>query len=164
MTQALEIINCAELDEARLAKLRALRVTQEQAEFGGTFPDSLESSLSNTDGAVQGFCFLEKGEPIGIVVLKHAPATANWVPGDAVSLHGFKIDANWQGKGHGRAAFRLAVEAAARSWPDATQLVLAVDAENTAALAVYRGYDMMDSGPMYSGRIGKEHRLSKVLR
>ncbi|WP_300072620.1 GNAT family N-acetyltransferase [uncultured Ruegeria sp.] len=164
MTQALEIMNCAELDEAQLAKLRGLRVTQEQAEFGGTFPDSLEAILSSVDGSVQGFCFLEKDEPIGIVVLRHAPATADWVPGDAVSLHGFKIDKNWQGKGYGRAAFRLAVEAAARSWPEATQLVLAVDAENTAALAVYRGYGMADSGPIYAGRIGKEHRLSKALR
>lgn len=164
MTQALEIINCAELDEARLAKLRGLRVTQEQVEFGGTFPDSLETILSNADGAVQGFCFLDKGEPMGIVVLKHAPATADWAPGDAVSLHGFKIDENWQGKGYGRAAFRLAVEAAARSWPEATQLVLAVDADNVAALAIYRGYGMTNSGPKYSGRIGKEHRLSKALR
>ncbi|WP_299783300.1 GNAT family N-acetyltransferase [uncultured Roseobacter sp.] len=164
MTQSPEIINCAALDEAQLAKLRALSVTQEQAEFGGTFPDSLETILSGVDGSVQGFCFLEKGEPIGMVVLKQAPATADWVPGDAVSLHGFKIDANWQGKGYGRAAFRLAVEAAARSWPEATQLVLAVDAENSAALAVYRSYGMTDSGPVYSGRIGKEHRLSKALR
>lgn len=163
MKDAIDIVNCTDLSAAQLESLRALRVSKDQAEFGGTFPHSLEASLAESDGAVQGYCFVTDDIPIGIVVLKRAPATAEWVPETAVSLHGFKIDVRWQGKGLGKAAFRLAVEAAAQKWPDAEQLVLAVDAGNSVALAVYRSFGMTDSGPIYSGRVGQEHRLSMPI-
>lgn len=163
MNATLDIVNCTEMTPARHARVRALTVTGQQAEFGGTFADSLDTGLSDRSGAVQAYCFLKQAEPIGIVVLKRPPATADWVPADAVSLHGFKIDRSWQGQGLGGAAFRLAVAAAARRWPEADQLVLAVDADNAAALAVYRAFGMIDSGPVYAGRIGREHRLSRAL-
>ena len=140
-----------------------MRVTEEQTEFGGTFADSLDASLSDSTGAIQGYCFTKDEAPIGIVVLKHTPATADWVPENAVSLHGFKIDVGWQGKGLGKIAFLLALEAASRTWPDIRQLVLAVDADNSTALAVYRSFGMTDSGPIYSGRIGQEHRLTMPI-
>ncbi len=163
MKNGIDIINCADLSVAQLESLRALSVSKDQAEFGGTFGESLDAGLSDRSGAVQAYCFLKDLAPIGIVVLKHAPATADWVPHNAVSLHGFKIDIKWQGKGLGKRAFRLAVETAVRTWRDARQLVLAVDADNSTALAVYRSFGMTDSGPIYSGRIGQEHRLSMPI-
>ena len=163
MTEPMDIINCAELNEVQLEVLRSLSISKDQEEFGGTFAESLDASLSETAGAVQGVCFVADNTPIGIVVLKRAPAAAVWVPKNAVSLHGFKIDIRWQGKGLGKTALQLAVETSTRTWPDAQQLVLAVDADNSAALAVYRSFGMTDSGPIYSGRIGQERRLSMSI-
>ncbi len=160
MKASIDIINCRDLSAAQLENLRRLSVSKDQVEFGGTFGETLDAGLSDRSGAVQAYCFLKDDAPIGIVALKRAPATADWVPPNAVSLHGFKIDVGWQGKGLGKTTFRLAVGAAVQKWPDAQQLVLAVDAANSTALAVYRSFGMTDSGPVYSGRIGKEHRLS----
>ncbi|WP_300017725.1 GNAT family protein [uncultured Roseobacter sp.] len=160
MTNPLDIRNCTALSPDQLSRLRTLTISDAQVEFGGTFSETLEGCLSDTSGAVQGLCFLKDAEPIGMVVLKRPPATADWVAANAVSLHGFKLDRAWQGKYLGGLAFRLSVQAAASTWPKAEQLVLAVDAENIAALTVYRNFGMADSGPVFSGRIGKEHRLS----
>lgn len=164
MNETLEIVSCSEMSQSQLENVRTLMVSENQVEFGGTFSESLDADLADSSGTVQGYCFLKNGEPMGIVLLKRPPSTADWVPANAVSLHGFKIDMRWQGQGLGGKAFRLAVQAAALRWPEAEQLVLAVDAENTTALAVYRNFSMTDSGPVYAGRIGQEHRLSKDFR
>lgn len=157
----LEITNCADMTDGQLKSAHALTVAEDQAEFGGTFLDSLGTILGSNSETVQGYCFLYEKMPIGIVLLKRPPSSADWVPARAASLHGLKIDSKWQGRGLGKEAFRLAFETAARRWPEADQLVLAVDAENMAALKVYRNFGMKDSGPIYSGRIGKEHRFFK---
>ncbi|WP_227271619.1 GNAT family N-acetyltransferase [Roseobacter weihaiensis] len=164
MNKTLEIVSCSEMSRSQLENVRTLVVSENQVEFGGTFSESLDGDLADNSETVQGYCFLRDGEPIGIVTLKRPPSTADWVPANAVSLHGFKIDMRWQGQGLGGKAFGLAVQAAALRWPEAEQLVLAVDADNTTALAVYRSFGMTDSGPVYAGRIGQEHRLSMVLR
>jgi len=42
--------------------------------------------------------------------------------------------------------------------------MLAVDADNTAAIAVYRSFGMDDSGAIYEGRNGPEHRFKISLQ
>jgi len=48
-------------------------------------------------------------------------------------------------------------------WPETSALMLAVDADNVAAIAVYRAYGMEDSGPIFEGRNGLENRFKVSL-
>jgi ribosomal protein S18 acetylase RimI-like enzyme len=98
-----------------------------------------------------------------MVLLKRPPASPSWTPKNAVSLHGLKIAKDLQGRGLGRFALQLAIEMAKARWPDATKLVLTVDVENVAALTLYRRFGMSDSGPVFEGRVGLEHRLELSL-
>ncbi|WP_299475135.1 GNAT family N-acetyltransferase [uncultured Roseibium sp.] len=160
MSRRLRILDFAELNPAQVSFARSLEVSPAQVDFGGTFESSLDLIASEQSETLRGYCFLKDEEVVGLVVLKRPPSSPDWVEPGAVSLHALKIDRRWQGQGLGKEAFEQTVHAAATRWPDAKSLVLAVDAGNTAALAVYLSFGMTDSGPLYSGRIGKEHRLS----
>ncbi len=162
MHSPLSIIPCADLTEAQIVQVRALTVSAQQEEFGGAFKDTLTASLTHPTEAKFGICFFSDSDPIGMVLLKR-PRSPDWVSDNEVSLHALKIDQRWQGKGVGKEAFALAIAAAARKWPDAKNLVLSVDADNAAALAVYRGFGMVDSGAVFKGRLGLEHRLITPL-
>ena len=98
-----------------------------------------------------------------MVLLKRLPDSPTWTPPQAVSLHGLKIAKAFQGRGLGHAALCLSIERAQAQWPDATKLILAVDAGNVAALTLYRRFDMSDNGPVFKGRVGLEHRLELSL-
>ena len=159
MPIGLAIRDCADLEIEDLDALRCLRVTDEQIEFGGSFEESLaiRSDIPPESGRV--LCFVLDRSPVGIVVLKRPPYSPDWVPRSAVSMHGLKIAEAFQGQGLGKQAFKLAVTQASALWPDAETLVLSVDAANQVALSVYRSFGMGDSGPVFPGRIGMEHRL-----
>lgn len=140
-------------------QLDACRVSERQAVFGGSFQESLDACVRGDPKSVRGWCFLHGGAVVGLVVFKRPPASPDWAgPGD-MSIHGLKIDLQWQGLGLGKEAFGLAVDAAGRTWPDAKALVLAVDADNGRALAIYRGFGMSDSGPVVKGHVGPERRM-----
>ncbi|WP_424968653.1 GNAT family N-acetyltransferase [Dinoroseobacter sp. S375] len=146
-----------------LAALAALSVTPDQEEFGGSFDASLAEWRTSEPRCLLGLAFLRDEMPIGLVLLKRPPLSPDWVARDAVSLHGFKIATPYQGGGLGWKALECAVETVSRHWSDARRLCLAVDAENAAALALYRGAGMQDSGAAHQGRIGVEYRLSLTL-
>ena len=67
MTEPMDIINCAELNEVQLEVLRSLSISKDQEEFGGTFAESLDASLSETAGAVQGFVLWQTIRPSGLL-------------------------------------------------------------------------------------------------
>lgn len=141
------------------AILSSLKVQASQEDFGGTFDASVKEWERADRKLVLGITFVKGDDPVGIVLLKRPTASPDWAPEDAVSLHGLKIAESYQGQGLGRVSFRLSIEAATTRWPMAKRLVLAVDAENAPALTVYRSFGMSDSGPIFKGRIGLEHRL-----
>ncbi|MDA7963563.1 GNAT family N-acetyltransferase [Ruegeria sp.] len=155
--------DCADLTSTDLAEIARLQVTLEQAEFGGSFADSLSQFHAGIGRNARCFAFFCDSDPIGIVILKVPPAAPDWVGLNAISLHGFKIAKPWQGKGLGKRCFGLCVDRIRSEWPDVERLQLAVDAENVTALSVYRSYGMTDSGPVFDGRLGKEHRLELPL-
>lgn len=163
MTTKIWMKDCADLSATELAEIASLEITPQQAEFGGSFADSLSQYHANNDGSVRCFVFFYDSEPIGIVVLKVPPAAPNWVGLNAISLHGFKIRSSWQGKGLGKRCLGICLDKIRSEWPSAKRLQLAVDAENAVALSVYRSYGMKDSGPIFEGRVGKEHRLELSL-
>ncbi|WP_120501246.1 N-acetyltransferase [Roseovarius sp. EL26] len=159
-TQTLTARKLDGLDPAELQAVEALTITMAQEELGGTFESSVDEWRSGPGETVLGLSFFDGDDPCGLVLLKRPPKSPEWVTPNDISLHGLKITTSHQGRGYGRTAFELAVEAAKQRWPEASGLVLAVDAGNEPALSVYRGYGMADSGPIYRGRIGYEHRLA----
>lgn len=118
--------------------------------------------MSDTDSLL-GLAFLISEQPVGLVLMKTPPLAPPWVMENEVSLHALKIAEAYQGQRLGREAFGLALQMVRPHWPGAVKLVLAVDAGNMPALSVYRSFGMTDSGPVYSGRIGFEHRLTLQL-
>lgn len=159
----LRVQSLAELSGANLAALASLQVARDQEEFGGTFEASVNEWQATDADQILGLAFYLGPDPVGIVLLKRFALSPSWVPDEAISLHGLKIGKEFQGRGLGRKAFGLAIDAAKAHWPSAKQLILAVDAGNEPALAVYKGAGMRDSGPVYKGRIGYEHRLEMEL-
>lgn len=164
ITHSFKAVDLESLSDAELAVLACLDVSKEQEDFGGTFLGSVEEWKRITGSNTYGLAFFITGRtPAGMVLLKRPPASPSWTPKNAVSLHGLKIAKDLQGRGLGRFALQLAIEMAKARWPDATKLVLTVDAENVAALTLYRRFGMSDSGPVFEGRVGLEHRLELSL-
>lgn len=153
----------ANLSISKRAALSSLRVSGDQEDLGGTFEASVCEWENANAETLFALAFLIGDDPIGIVLFKRPPSSPYWVQKGDVSLHGLKIDKSRQGKGLGRAAFGLAIDAVGEHWPTVSRLVLAVDAVNEPALAVYRGFGMKDSGPIFRGRVGIEHRLELLL-
>ena len=159
----LELRNLLELTKAQMAALSALKVSDHQEFLGGSFLESLTAWNEGPSSHVLGHCFMSGSEPVGLTLFKRPPLSPDWVPSYAVSLHGLKIATPWQGQGLGQKACRLAIDQLQRDWPASTVLMLAADAENAAALTVYRSMGMTDSGPIFDGNHGLEHRLHLSL-
>ncbi len=140
-----------------------LTVSPRQEVLGGSFLESLQAWRDGPQSHVLGLCFLHEDHPIGMTLFKRPPLSPPWVTPQAASIHGLKISQRWQGRGWGSVAFHLAIDALRNGWPDVKTLLLAVDAENTVARAVYRAAGMSDSGPIYEGRVGREHRMQLAL-
>lgn len=166
-TQAASSLDARDLEtltEGGLAALAGLKVSISQEDFGGTFRGSIEEWKGRAGRDTYGLGFFIEGDrPIGMVLLKRPPQSPKWVSHQAISLHGLKIAEGFQGRGLGRAALGHAIERAQLRWLDAKSMILAVDAENTAAIALYRSFGMSDSGPVFKGRVGLEHRLELAL-
>ncbi len=160
----LTVRDMSTLDATRLAALAALRVSERQDFLGGSFEESLEAWRAGSADSMLGLCFFWADRPVGLTLFKRPPLSPAWVAPEAASLHGLKIATPWQGRGWGHEALRISVARLRRHWPEVTTLVLEVDAENAAALAVYRGLGMSDRGPVFAGAHGPEHRMRLSLR
>lgn len=146
-----------------LAALRELSVTSEQAAFGGDFYSGVDDALAS-DPLVIGHALMLDGAPVGLFLLKRPPASPEWAPKDAVTLHALKFGSEYQGRGLGRTAMTTVIDAARAMTPLASHLMLSVDAHNTRAIALYQRVDMERTGPPVRGRVGWEHRYTLSLR
>ena len=106
-----------------------------------------------------GVCFGINELPVGLALFRRQPPTQS----KTVSIHGLKIAAPWQQRGYGHQALKLPVSYMIFKWPGVEILKLAVDAKNVAAVAIYRAFGMNDSGAIFDGPNGKEHRMSVSL-
>lgn len=157
MIPDLAVINMNELTAPQFAALRALTVSAHQEVLGKSFEESIEDWESADHNHVLGLCFLIKDQPVGMTLFEKQPA-------HTASIHGLKIATPWQRQGLGHLAFRLAVDQLKVAWSDIRILKLAVDAENTPAIMIYRAYGMSDSGPIFKGPNGQEHRMELQLK
>ena len=159
----MEACNLHLLSPAQRADLRTLTVTPEQEIMGGSFEETLCAWKAGPSDQVLGLGFFLNARPVGVTLFKRPPASPGWVRMHAASIHGLKIAQPWQGQGWGHRAMSLALEALGSAWPDVRHLMLAVDASNSAALTVYRRAGLSDSGPVFQGPNGPEHRMEMTL-
>lgn len=160
MRKPLNIQEMGILSDAQWLALRALTVTERQEVLGKSFLESIEDWEHAPKDKTLGLCFLINESPVGLVLFQQQKGT----DAHTLSIHGLKIARPWQHQGYGHQAFRDALEYVKRKWPQAKKLKLAVDAENQPAVAIYRGYGMADSGPVFDGPNGKEHHMEIALR
>lgn len=147
------------LSDKQWIELRQLEVSERQEVLGKSFLESIEDWELASKDRVLGLCFLIDQSPVGLVLFRKQEGPEV----DSISVQGLKIALPWQRQGFGHQAFREAVEYVKWKWPDTRMLNLAVDAENKPAVAIYRGFGMRDSGPVFDGPNGKEHRMEMLL-
>ncbi len=158
----LKVRNLTELSESEIATLGQLEISDWQEVKGGSFTESLDVWRNGSKDQILGFCFLLADQQVGMTLFKRPPLSPDWASENAATIHGLKISTPWQRKGFGHKAFKLAVNHLKKEWPSITSLMLAVDADNAAAMAVYRTFGMTDSGPV-QGTNGLEHRFEISL-
>jgi ribosomal protein S18 acetylase RimI-like enzyme len=86
-----------------------------------------------------------------------------WADEHSATLHALQVDQRAQGQGFGKACLQALSEVARQAWPEIKGLELSVDADNTAAIALYAKYGFVDSGEAYKGRIGYERRMGLLF-
>ena len=160
----LDVRSMSVLSDSEIAALARLKVSDWQEIKGGSFKESLQAWQENKTDFLLGFCFFISDEPVGMVLFKRPPLSPDWVSKDSATIHGLKIATPWQRQGLGHKAFSLAVDQLRLEWPTVSVLMLGVDSDNEAALAVYRAYGMADSGPIFRGNAGLENRFEISLR
>ncbi len=159
MADELAAVDINALTKVQFAALRKLEISEHQEVLGKSFLESIEDWENGPEGRVLGVCFVIKYQPVGLALFRGQPPPQS----GTVSIHGLKIATPWQQRGFGHQAFQLAINYMKSVWPEAETLKLAVDAENIAAVAVYRAFGMRDSGPIFDGPNGKEHRMEVSL-
>lgn len=159
MKTELTILEMAALSDQQWDALRQSTVTERQEVLGKSFLESIEDWKRADQDQVLGLCFLIDDMPVGLVLFNRSGQNDP----DIISIHGLKITVAWQRQGYGHAGFRDAIAYVKGKWPDARRLRLAVDAENQPAVAIYRGFGMDDSGPIFDGPNGKEHHMEISL-
>lgn len=164
MDKDLEAHKLTELSKAEMVSLSKLKISEWQEIKGGSFLESLEAWREGPSSHVFGLCFLLQNRPVGMTLFKRPPLSPSWASSNAATIHGLKISQPFQGRGLGHRAFNLAVQHMKEHWHETSTLMLAVDADNVAAIAVYRAFGMVDSGPIYEGRNGLENRFSISIK
>ena len=159
----LDVRNLAVLADEEVAALGELQITKWQEIKGGSFKESIEAWQYGATDQILGMCFLLENCPIGMTLFKRPPLSPAWACADAATIHGLKIAIPWQGRGFGHKAFELAVVHLKKEWPSISKLMLAVDADNAAAIAVYRAFGMSKSESSYQGPAGPEYRFEMQL-
>ncbi|MDB6145588.1 MAG: family acetyltransferase [Pseudomonas sp.] len=153
-----------DLTDAQQQQLRHLEVLPEQKAFSGDIYSALQMLLDSPGGDIRGFVLLADTHPIGFFLLKRGPFLPHWAQKGAVTLHALQIDRRMQGHGLGKVCLQALPEMMRRVWPEVAQVMLSVDADNRAAMGLYRGLGWVDTGHAYRGRVGFERRLVLGLR
>ncbi|HVK43219.1 MAG TPA: GNAT family N-acetyltransferase [Phenylobacterium sp.] len=145
--------------------VEVIRLPPEQEAFAGTL-DEVFGRLNENDaiGLEQGFAVLDpSGEIVGFFVLREGLRRAPWAPPGTVTLHNFRVRPGFQGKGVGRRCIALLEDWFARERPVQPQLMLAVNARNTPAIAAYQKIGFVDTGERHDEGRGPQFIFAKPM-
>lgn len=148
-----------QLDSHQRAQLLSLEVRPEQRAFSGDIHGALYTLGNAPAGAIKGFALLSDERPVAFLLLKHAPCLPAWAEADHATLHALQVDLPFQGQGLGTACLQALPGAALQEWPQLKGLMLAVDADNQAALQLYLKLGWAENGEACKGRMGYERRM-----
>ncbi|KAF0865226.1 N-acetyltransferase [Pseudomonas sp. LD120] len=148
-----------QLDRQQRAQLLSLEVRPEQKAFSGDIHGALYTLGHASQGGIKGFALLCEQRPVAFLLLKHAPCLPTWAEAGHATLHALQVDRRFQGQGLGTACLQALPSAALHEWPQLKGLMLAVDADNQAALKLYLRQGWVEDGEAYKGRMGYERRM-----
>ena len=157
------VVSYEELNEIQRQQLESLEILPEQLAFSGDIYCALNTLLIRPSGDIAGFALLVDDIPRGFFLLKRRSCLPHWAQADAATLHALQIDHRVQGQGLGKVFLQGLPQAARLKWPEVQQLMLSVDADNLAAMNLYRSQGWIDTGQAYEGRIGYERRMVLAL-
>jgi ribosomal protein S18 acetylase RimI-like enzyme len=149
-----------QLNEQQREQLQALEVLPQQKAFSGDIDSALYTLLNARGPGIKGFALLAEEYPVAFLLLRRPPCLPAWADADSATLHALQVDHRFQGRGYGKAFLHALPAAARQTWPEINSLMLSVDADNQAALNLYRQQGWIDSGEAYRGRIGYERRMA----
>ena len=157
---ALRAVTALDRDE-----IRKLTLDPDQEQFAGLVDDVFDALQTSPHPKMEHpFAIVAGTRTVGFFVLREKRALPDWAPRDAVTLHSFRICQACQGMGYGRAGIALATSWVRDRRRDAPQLMLAVNARNVPAKALYRKSGFCDTGDIVHGPIGDQHILALRLR
>ncbi|MDQ0333058.1 cysteine synthase A [Mesorhizobium sp. YL-MeA3-2017] len=157
---ALRAVTVLDRDE-----IRKLTLDPEQDEFAGSV-DAVFDALQDSPHTrmEHAFAIVADTRTVGFLVLRERLALPDWAPRGAVTLHSFRIHRACQGMGYGRAGVELAISWVRARRRTASQLMLAVNARNMPAKALYLKLGFTDTGRIVHGPIGDQHILTFRLK
>ncbi len=162
-SETLEIRNLKALTDSELSALSSLDISEWQEVKGGSFSESIEAWQRGEIEQILGLCFVLDSRLIGMTLFKRPPLSPAWACSDSATIHGLKISTAWQRQGFGHKAFELAIQKLKEQWPNVNKLMLAVDADNDPAIAIYRGYGMIEREFVKNGPNGPEYRFETTF-
>ncbi|WP_370650468.1 pyridoxal-phosphate dependent enzyme [Neorhizobium galegae] len=128
------------------------------------YVDPLELSFSELESnfapkSHHPFAIIACGEAVGFFILREGAALPEWAPPGVCTLHSLRVGREYQGKGYGIAATRLAIEWLKTNRPCIKRLMLGVNVRNVTARLVYMKAGFQDTGGRYEGPCGPQDIL-----
>lgn len=158
---AMRAVALEPITAADMARVDGLQLFGDQPTFVGGWREVL-AEIDGT-GDVGAWAIAMGPDTAGLLFLRRGAALRPWAPADAVTLHSFVIDAQFQGRGMATAALAVLPETARAFAPGATRLMLAVNVANTYARDVYVHLGFRDTGHLFDGPKGPQFILESTL-
>ncbi|MFD0739879.1 GNAT family N-acetyltransferase [Lysobacter koreensis] len=147
-------------DDATARAVHALQLAPEQARYVGDIAFNLGDSLR--DPMSEAMAVRVGDEVVGFYRLDFAPnaVAGRTLAEPSVGLRALVIGRAWQGRGIGAQAMAACRDDLRRRHPQRALLVLTVNCENHAGIAMYRKAGFVDTGELYhGGSAGPQHLL-----
>lgn len=151
------------LEETFKDQLLSFQLPPEQAEFTGLPEETLQDAC--TDAGKMGVVIAQGDRAVGFFVLHTGEGIADFFQdySGAVLLRAFLMDYASQGQGFAKAAMALLPDFVRRHYPEAQQIVLAVNERNIPAGHLYARAGFQDYGLRRSGSKGTQLILQYEL-
>ncbi|MEK3875808.1 GNAT family N-acetyltransferase [Paenibacillus sp. FSL M7-0420] len=144
-------------------QLLGFQLPAEQLQFTGMPEETLQDIKE--DAGKEGVVIAHGERAVGFFILHTGEGISDFFPdyGDAVLLRAFLMDYASQGRGFAIAAMLQLPDFVRRHYPEARQIVLAVNERNTAASQLYLRTGFQDHGLRRSGSKGLQLILQYEL-